>query len=124
MKNTYKYFKNAEKSVGSKATKRSATGGFLKLGQKGINALTWIALKTQSAGITADELIDGDIKVKDVMIEEYSSQIKGRVKTIKKMQKRLKKTKKPSKRKEMLRDIKSIKLSVKYYEKLLSKARR
>ncbi len=124
MKTTFKTLKDAEKSVGNKSNKRSAVGGFLKFGQKIVNGTAWIALKTQAGGVFLDEQIDGDRKVTDVMVDEYKSQLKERVKKQTKLNKQLKKAKKTKTRKELRVDIKSLQLSVDYYQKALSKARK
>ena len=124
MKNIHSFTKQLNKSSYKTPTKRTATGGYLKIGQKLLNGAAYIGLFVNDMGIKADAAIDGERTVKHVAIDNAESNIRSLVKDKKALKVKLAKTKKQTKKKDIKRDISSVTLTIKYYETLLNKAQK
>ena len=124
MKNIHSFTKQLNKSSYKTPTKRTATGGYLKIGQKLLNGAAYIGLFINDMGIKADAAIDGERTVKHVAIDNAESNIRSLVKDKKALKVKLAKTKKQTKKKDIKRDISSVTLTIKYYETLLNKAQK
>ena len=124
MSNIHSFTKQLNKSSYTTPTKRTATGGYLKIGQKILNGAAYVGLFVNDMGIKADAAIDGERTVKHVAIDNAQDNIKSLVKDKKALKAKLAKTKKQAKKKDIKRDIRSVSLTIEYYEVLLSKAQK
>ena len=118
----FKTIKNAESSVANNNNKRTAVGGYTKIGQMTLNAIAVTALFVRDAGVMIDGTVGDVDSVKTKLISHEQDKVEAYKKDLKDLKKQLKKAKGKTTKSELKQDIVTCKRSIVYYEKKLSKA--